>query len=99
MTELAIINARIDRLNRKLKADPIVVVSECAQISLHDSFVANSLSLYGEDNVTIVCDSLDNCLLNLRRAVRYSSPPEKRTTQQLLFARKIQLAILERLTG
>ena len=28
MTELATINAKIDRLNRKLKADPIVVVSE-----------------------------------------------------------------------
>lgn len=99
MTELAKINAKIDRLNAKLKADPIVVVSEWPQATIPGSLTGGTLC---EDTLTLVIDS-STWLFEAGRwaneITTLARQPERFSPHLVTLARKIQLAILERLTG
>ena len=107
MTELATINAKIDRLNRKLKADPIAftipfpVPRRRAQERGHQLLSTAAMQgIIYRDSIAFRFTNLDDCLViwDEARDVSNRASAEFVHRDIKLFARKIQLAILERLT-
>ncbi len=108
MTELASINAKIDRLNRKLKADPIAFTLKLPATKANINQLGWQLDCTARQNGTIYegsiafrFDRLGDCLVlwDEAEALFGDEHAEHVPSDIQLFARKIQLAILERLTG
>lgn len=107
MTELADINARIDRLNRKLKAEPIAFTIELptkvsiGQYGWQLQCTARQNGTRYKGSIAFRFVYLSDCLVLWDEAtdVFNGEHAEFIPLDIKLFARKIQLAILERLTG
>ncbi|MCH8853256.1 MAG: hypothetical protein IID41_11495 [Planctomycetes bacterium] len=114
MSELADLNAKIDRLNRKLKADPITIVAawpwvdqEMLAIRPRDpewqlwATCRHVIGTFHGGVVTIVLadNGLRSRISCEIEAVIHQDNYESMRRTVKLFARKIQLAILERLTN
>ena len=100
MSELSDINAKIDRLNHKLKADPIVVVAEVTPEWV-GFWCVNEYTTRSLGSVTMTLTSWPECADALQASRTVNARMRRKEDiphQEKLFARKIQLAILERLT-